>query len=65
MAISQETSGPPILSQFARERLWWTELGLRREELALRPWREIQEYELIFTLVAREQKRKENAAGRA
>jgi hypothetical protein len=55
-----EMPGPPILSQFSRDRMWWTEFGLRREELALRPWREIEEYELIYELIQRERKRQAN-----
>jgi hypothetical protein len=53
-------AGPPILSQWSHERLWWTELGLRREDVALRPWREVQEYELIFEMVERERQRQAN-----
>lgn len=46
--------GHPILSQFSREKAYWEWLGLRREDLANRPWREVEEYTTVIELILRE-----------
>jgi hypothetical protein len=37
------------------EREFWKELGLTREALRNRPWREVSDYALIIQLIRREE----------
>lgn len=58
------TQGPPSLSVFWTEAQLWQRLGLRREDLLQRPWREVDDYLLFIQLIAREeaeQQRRANA----
>lgn len=33
----------------------WKQLGLTRADIASRPWREVDEYELIISMIQREE----------
>lgn len=61
------SAGPPSLGRFSLEHQLWTRLGLRREDLARRPWREVEEYITYIELIVREeqaQARRGSAHGR-
>ncbi len=49
------TAGPEILQQFLLERELWQQLGLTRESAAARPHKEIADYQLIISVIRREE----------
>ena len=58
------TPGPEVLQDFLIEREFWKELGLTREALRDRPWREVQHYALIIQLIRREENARAARANR-
>lgn len=54
-AIRNGGPGPEVLSKYRLEKEFWTRLGLRREDLASRPSREVDDYTLIMSLEIREE----------
>ncbi len=49
------TPGPEVLHDFLVEREFWQQLGLTREALRDRPWREVEDYALIIQMIRREE----------
>lgn len=58
------TAGPPSLSTFLLEQQLWQRLGLRREDLAGRPAREVEDYLLFIQLISREEQARRSADAR-
>jgi hypothetical protein len=58
------TAAPSILGQFLMERELWSQLGLRREDLANRPAREVDEYILLIQLIEREKQARQQRSQR-
>jgi hypothetical protein len=48
-------TGPEVLQQFLRERELWQQLGLTRDDARSRPHREITDYQLIISMLQREE----------
>lgn len=49
-----KTEGPPSFQAFLLERAFWTEMGLRREDLENRPYREVADYITYLNMVLRD-----------
>lgn len=66
-AIRSGTGGPPSLEKFALEKALWQHLGLHWDDLAGRPWREVEDYVLYLQLITREEQaaQQQGQAGRA
>lgn len=58
--IRQGKARTPSLVQFARREKFWTRLGLRLEDLERMPYKEVEDYETIIELMAREEKAEAN-----
>jgi hypothetical protein len=56
------TEGPPSLSTFWLEQQMWQRLGLRRQDLETRPWREVEDYLLYIQLITREEQAQQRRA---
>lgn len=52
------TAAPEVLHDFLVEQEFWQRLGLTREALRHRPWREVDDYALIIQLIKREEHRR-------
>lgn len=60
-ALRSGSGGPPILGKFWLEEALWTTLGLRLDDLAKRPAREVEDYITIMRVrahIAKERPRK-------
>lgn len=55
-------TGPPSLNTFLLERELWKQLGLKREDVANRPAREIEDYLLFIQLIHREEQAQQRRA---
>ena len=62
-AIRTGSPGPAVLSKYRMEAEFWKRLGLRREDLANRPSREVEDYTLIMQLEIREESAKTAQTG--
>lgn len=56
------TEGPESLSTFWAEQQLWQRLGLRRQDLETRPWREVEDYLLYIQLITREEQAQQRRA---
>ena len=64
-AIRSGSGGPPSLGTFWLEQQLWQRLGLRRDDLRNRPWREVEDYLLYIDLSAREERAQQRRANNA